>query len=42
MAHTIANLMAETLRSIGVRRVCGVVGDSLNGFTDASRRQKEI
>jgi len=42
MAHTIAELMAETLRSIGVRRVYGVVGDSLNGFTDALRRQKEI
>jgi pyruvate dehydrogenase (quinone) len=42
MAHTIADLMAETLRSIGVRRVYGVVGDSLNGFTDALRRQKEI
>lgn len=42
MAHTIADVMAETLRSIGVRRVYGVVGDSLNGFTDALRRQKEI
>ncbi len=42
MAHTIADLMAETLRSIGVRRVYGVVGDSLNGFTDALRREKEI
>ena len=42
MAQTIADLMAETLRSIGVRRIYGVVGDSLNGFTDALRRQKEI
>jgi len=42
MARTVADLMAETLRSIGVRRVYGVVGDSLNGFTDALRRQKEI
>jgi pyruvate dehydrogenase (quinone) len=42
MAHTIADLMAETLHTIGVRRVYGVVGDSLNGFTDALRRQKEI
>jgi pyruvate dehydrogenase (quinone) len=42
MAQTIGDLMAETLRSIGVRRIYGVVGDSLNGFTDALRRQKEI
>lgn len=42
MARTIADLMAETLRQVGVRRVYGVVGDSLNGFTDALRRQKEI
>jgi pyruvate dehydrogenase (quinone) len=25
-----------------VRRVYGVVGDSLNAFTDALRRQKEV
>src|SRR5882757_7507253 len=30
--------MAETLREAGVKRVYGVVGDSLNGFTDALRR----
>jgi pyruvate dehydrogenase (quinone) len=42
MPHTIADLMAETLHSIGVRRVYGVVGDSLNGFTDALRRQQDI
>ena len=42
MAKTTADLMAETLRQVGVRRIYGVVGDSLNGFTDALRRQKEI
>ena len=42
MAQTIADLMAQTLRSIGVRRIYGVVDDSLNGFTDVLRRQKEI
>ena len=30
--------MAETLKQAGVKRVYGVVGDSLNGFTDALRR----
>lgn len=42
MAKTTADLMAETLRQAGVKRVYGVVGDSLNGFTDALRRMKEI
>lgn len=42
MAHTIADLMAETLRAAGVRRIYGVAGDSLNGFTDSLRRMKEI
>jgi pyruvate dehydrogenase (quinone) len=34
--------MAETLLQAGVKRVYGIVGDSLNGFTDALRRMKEI
>ena len=34
----IADVMVETLASAGVERVWGVVGDSLNGFTDALRR----
>ena len=38
MARTIADLMAETLKQAGVKRVYGVVGDSLNGFTDSLRR----
>jgi pyruvate dehydrogenase (quinone) len=42
MARTTADLMAETLRGAGVKRVYGVVGDSLNGFTDALRRRKGI
>jgi pyruvate dehydrogenase (quinone) len=33
MARTIADLMADTLRVCGVKRIYGVVGDSLNGFT---------
>jgi pyruvate dehydrogenase (quinone) len=34
--------MAQTLAQAGVKRIYGVVGDSLNGFTDSLRRQKEI
>lgn len=34
---TIAENMVETLGASGVKRVYGVVGDSLNGFTDAIR-----
>jgi thiamine pyrophosphate-dependent acetolactate synthase large subunit-like protein len=42
MSRTIADLMAETLRVCSVQRIYGVVGDSLNGFTDSLRRQKAI
>jgi pyruvate dehydrogenase (quinone) len=38
MARTVADYMVETLRQAGVKRVYGVVGDSLNGFTDSLRR----
>src|SRR5436305_3540242 len=42
MPRTIADLMAETLDVAGVKRIYGVVGDSLNGLTDALRRQRKI
>jgi len=42
MARTAADFMAETLVQAGVKRVYGIVGDSLNGFTDALRRLKRI
>jgi pyruvate dehydrogenase (quinone) len=42
MSQTAAEYMAETLAQAGVKRVYGVVGDSLNGFTDALRRQKSV
>src|SRR3954471_903982 len=38
MARTISDLIVEALRNAGVRRVYGLPGDSLNGFTDALRR----
>ena len=42
MANTAAEVMVATLRASGVRRVYGIPGDSLNGFTDALRRDGEI
>ncbi|HEY8289354.1 MAG TPA: ubiquinone-dependent pyruvate dehydrogenase [Acetobacteraceae bacterium] len=42
MARTVADQMVETLAAAGVRRVYGIVGDSLNGFTDALRRHGGI
>lgn len=42
MARTAADYMAETLLQAGVKRIYGVVGDSLNGFTDSLRRIKSI
>jgi pyruvate dehydrogenase (quinone) len=42
MSTTAADYMAETLVRAGVKRVYGVVGDSLNGFTDALRRLKSV
>ena len=38
MSFTISDLIVETLERAGVRRVYGLPGDSLNGFTDALRR----
>jgi pyruvate dehydrogenase (quinone) len=42
MASTVAEFMVATLKASGVRRVYGIPGDSLNGFTDALRRDGEI
>jgi pyruvate dehydrogenase (quinone) len=38
MTRTISDLIVETLKNAGVSRVYGLPGDSLNGFTDALRR----
>src|SRR5277367_3894158 len=42
MGMTTADLMAEVLARAGVKRIYGVVGDSLNAFTDALRRLETI
>ena len=39
---TVADQMVELLHAAGVRRIYGIVGDSLNGFTDAMRRHGGI
>jgi pyruvate dehydrogenase (quinone) len=42
MASTVAEMTVATLKASGVRRVYGIPGDSLNGFTDAMRRDGTI
>jgi pyruvate dehydrogenase (quinone) len=42
MAKTIADLIVESLKNAGVKRVYGLPGDSLNGFTDSLRRDGTI
>jgi pyruvate dehydrogenase (quinone) len=39
---TVAENIVETLKLSGVRRIYGLPGDSLNGFTDALRRDGTI
>jgi pyruvate dehydrogenase (quinone)/pyruvate oxidase len=42
MSSTVAELLVDTLAEIGVRQIFGIVGDALNPFTDAIRRQDRI
>jgi pyruvate dehydrogenase (quinone) len=35
VSYTVSDLIIETLKNAGVRRIYGIPGDSLNGFTDA-------
>jgi pyruvate dehydrogenase (quinone) len=39
---TVADQFAATLAAVGVKRIYGLVGDSLNGLTDAIQRQGKI
>jgi len=39
---TVADNIVATLKASGVRRIYGIPGDSLNGFTDAIRRDGSI
>jgi pyruvate dehydrogenase (quinone) len=38
----IASIIVDTLASIGMKRIYGVPGDSLNGITDAIRTNESI
>jgi pyruvate dehydrogenase (quinone) len=40
--ENVADLIAETLIQAGVKRIYGVVGDSLNGLTEALRKRDAI
>jgi len=42
MAQRVADLITDILHSAGVRRIYGVVGDSLNGITDSLRQRGDI
>jgi len=42
MAETVAELLVDTLARIGVRQIFGIVGDALNPFTDALRRDGRV
>ena len=42
MVRTVADQFAKTLAPAGVKRIYGIVDDSLNGLTDAIRRQSKI
>ncbi len=42
MANKVAEIFIETLVNAGVKRVYGVVGDSLNGLTDVIRKNQQI
>ena len=39
---TVAEQFAEILAAAGIKRIYGIVGDSLNGLTDAIRKQGKI
>src|ERR1700741_2004496 len=42
MVKTVADQFAEILAAAGVKRIYGIVGDSLNGLSDSLRRHKTI
>src|SRR5882672_10975451 len=42
MSKTVASQFAEVLAAAGVKRIYGVVGDSLNALTDSLRQRNDI
>jgi pyruvate dehydrogenase (quinone) len=41
-AYRVADLVIESLHAAGIRRIYGVVGDSLNAITDALRKRTDM
>jgi pyruvate dehydrogenase (quinone) len=39
---TVADVFIDTLEAAGIKRIYGIVGDSLNGFTNALQKRKTI
>ena len=42
MSQTVGELLTSALADVGVNQVFGIVGDALNAFTDAIRRDKRL
>jgi pyruvate dehydrogenase (quinone) len=42
MTKKVADLLVDVLAEVGVRRIYGVVGDSLNGITDSRRVKNNL
>jgi pyruvate dehydrogenase (quinone) len=42
MSRTVADQFVDVLAAAGVKRMYGIIGDSLNGLGDAIRRQGKI
>ncbi|WP_132991677.1 ubiquinone-dependent pyruvate dehydrogenase [Gordonia zhaorongruii] len=42
MSYTVADLIVDTVEAAGVKRVYGIPGDSLNGFTDVLRDHDSV
>ncbi len=40
MAETVSEILVDTLLKAGAKRCYGIVGDTINHFTDAIRRSK--
>jgi pyruvate dehydrogenase (quinone) len=42
MSQTVADFMVDALKQAGIKRIYGIVGDSLNGMSDSLRRKGGI
>jgi thiamine pyrophosphate-dependent acetolactate synthase large subunit-like protein len=42
MSRTVADRFVETLAAVGVKRICGIVGDNLNELAGDVRSQAKM